>query len=39
MEQVKARQIAERQNTYQKQMYNMMISPARLDPFADGKAT
>ncbi|XP_047135870.1 splicing factor 3B subunit 1 isoform X1 [Hydra vulgaris] len=31
--------IAERQNEYQQRMRNLMISPARVDPFADGGKT
>lgn len=31
--------IADRQNDYQKRMRNLLISPARVDPFADGKLT
>lgn len=29
--------IADRQNEYQQRMRNLLISPARTDPFADGK--
>ena len=29
--------IADRQNEYQKRIRNLLISPARGDPFADGK--
>ena len=30
--------IADRQNEYQQRMRKLMISPARADPFADGKS-
>jgi len=29
--------IADRQNEYQKRIRNLLISPARVDPFADGR--
>ena len=38
LEATKQRRIVTRQDDYHKNMYkNMMISPARLDPFVDGK--
>lgn len=38
LERTKQRRIVTRQDEYHKNMYkSMMISPARLDPFVDGK--
>lgn len=37
LENSKQRRIVTKQSEYHKRMYNLMISPARVDPFADGK--